>query len=90
MNKSELIEAMAKHSGLSKADSERAYQAFVEAVKTTLAKDESVNLIGFGTFLVRERAARVGRNPQTGKSISIPASKNPSFKAGKALKDAVS
>jgi len=90
MNKSELIDAMAEHSGLSKVDSERAYKAFVETIKTTLAKNEQVNLIGFGTFLVRERAARVGRNPQTGKSIDIPASKNPSFKAGKALKDAVS
>lgn len=89
MNKSELIDAMAEQSGLTKADTERAYKAFVAVVKDTLAKDESVSLIGFGTFLVRERAERTGRNPKTNEPMTIAASKNPAFKAGKALKDAV-
>lgn len=89
MNKSELIDAMAEQSGLSKADTERAYKAFVDTVKDALAKGDKISLIGFGTFEVRERSARTGRNPQTGETIEIAASKNPSFKAGKALKDAV-
>ncbi len=89
MNKSELVSAMAEKSGLTKADSERAYKAFVETVTETLAGGDTLSLIGFGTFLVRERSARTGRNPRTGESIQIKASKNPSFKAGKALKDAV-
>ena len=89
MNKSELVSAMSDNSGLSKVDCERAYKAFVETVTKTLANGDTVGLIGFGTFLVRERSARTGRNPRTGESIQIKASKNPSFKAGKALKDAV-
>ena len=89
MNKSELISAMAEKSGLTKADSERAYKAFVETVTETLANGDTLSLIGFGTFLVRDRAARTGRNPRTGETIQIKASKNPAFKAGKALKDAV-
>jgi len=89
MNKSELVAAMSEKSGLTKADSERAYKAFVETVSETLADGDSISLIGFGSFLVRERSARTGRNPRTGETIQIKASKNPSFKAGKALKDAV-
>ena len=89
MNKSELVASMADKSGLTKADSERAYKAFVETVTETLASGDSISLIGFGSFLVRERSARTGRNPRTGETIQIKASKNPSFKAGKALKDAV-
>lgn len=89
MNKSELVASMADKSGLTKADSERAYKAFVETVTETLASGDSISLIGFGSFLVRERSARTGRNPRTGDTIQIKASKNPSFKAGKALKDAV-
>jgi DNA-binding protein HU-beta len=89
MNKSELIDAMAEQSGLSKADTERAYKAFVDTVKDALGKGDKISLIGFGTFEVRERSARTGRNPQTGQTMEIAASKNPSFKAGKALKDAV-
>lgn len=89
MNKSELIDAMAAKSGLTKADTDRAYKAFVEVVSETLAKGEQVTLAGFGTFLVRERQARSGRNPRTGEAISIEAAKIPSFKAGKALKDSV-
>ena len=89
MNKTELVEAIAKKTGLSKKDSEAAVKAFVEVVSTQLKKKDKVQLIGFGTFEVKERAARKGRNPQTGKEIEIPAAKNPVFKAGKALKDAV-
>ena len=89
MNKSELVTAMSEKSGLTKADSERAYKAFVETVTETLAGGDTLSLIGFGTFLVRERSARTGRNPRTGEAIQIKASKNPAFKAGKALKDAV-
>lgn len=89
MNKSELIDAMAEKSGLTKADTDRAYKAFVEVIGETLAKGEQVALVGFGTFLVRERQARSGRNPRTGETISIEAAKIPSFKAGKALKDSV-
>ena len=89
MNKSELVSSIAEKSGLTKADSDRAYNAFVETVTEALQKDDQVTLIGFGSFLVRQRAARTGRNPRTGESIEIKASNNPSFKAGKALKDAV-
>lgn len=89
MNKSELIDAMAAKSGLSKADADRAYKAMVETISEELAKGEQISLIGFGTFLVRERSERTGRNPRTGEEIKIAAAKNPSFKAGKALKDAV-
>jgi len=89
MNKSELIDAMSAQSGLTKADMDRAYKAFVDVITDEMKKGESVSLIGFGTFLVRERQARTGRNPRTGENIEIAASKIPAFKAGKALKDAV-
>jgi DNA-binding protein HU-beta len=89
MNKTELIAAMAENSGLSKKDSEAALKAFVEAVSEALKKDDKVQIVGFGTFEVAERAAREGRNPQTGKAMKIKASKSPKFKAGKALKDAL-
>ena len=89
MNKSELINAVAEESGLSKADAGRALDAVVSSVTTALQGGDSVALIGFGTFSVKDRAARTGRNPQTGEAIQIKASKVPSFKAGKALKDAV-
>lgn len=90
MNKSELISAIADAAELSKADAGRAVDAFVGAVKKALKKGDTVSLIGFGTFSVRKRAARVGRNPRTGENIKIKASKTPTFKAGKALKDGVS
>ncbi len=89
MNKTELIDAVSAKSGLTKADSDRAFKAMVEAVTEALAKGDQVSLIGFGTFLVRERQARSGRNPRTGDAIEIAAAKIPAFKAGKALKDAV-
>ena len=89
MNKSELIEAIAHEADLSKADAGRAVDAFVDQVTSALKKGDSISLVGFGTFSVRERSARTGRNPQTGETIKIKASKNPAFKAGKALKDAV-
>ena len=89
MNKSELINAMAKESGLSKKDSEKALKAFTDTVTATLKKKDKVQLVGFGTFETKSRAARTGRNPQTGKEIKIKASTAPVFKAGKALKDAV-
>ena len=89
MNKTELVTAMAKASGLSKADSERALKAFTDTVSKELKKKGKVQLIGFGTFETRKRAARTGRNPQTGKTIKIAAATVPAFKAGKALKDAV-
>ena len=89
MNKTEIIEAMADAADISKAAAGRAFDGMVDAIITALAKGDQVSLIGFGTFSVRERAARTGRNPQTGQTIEIKASKNPSFKAGKALKDAV-
>ena len=89
MNKTELIAAMAENSGLSKKDSEAALKAFVEAVSEALQKDDKVQIVGFGTFEVAKRAAREGRNPQTGKAMKIKASKSPKFKAGKALKDAL-
>ena len=89
MNKSELIEAMAKQSGLSKKDAEKALNAFTDTVSKTLKKKDKVQLIGFGTFETAKRAARTGKNPQTGAEIKIPASVAPKFKAGKALKDLV-
>ena len=89
MNKNDLIQAVADEAALSKADAGRAVDAVVAAVSKALKQGDTVSLIGFGTFLVRERAARTGRNPRTGDEISIAASKNPVFKAGKALKDAV-
>ena len=89
MNKSELIEKIADKAGLSKADAGRALDAATAAVTKALKQGQSVALVGFGTFTVRHRAARVGRNPRTGQNIKIKASNNPVFKAGKALKDAV-
>ncbi|MCR4787078.1 MAG: HU family DNA-binding protein [Lachnospiraceae bacterium] len=87
MNKTELVEAMAKAAGLSKKDSEKALKAFTDTVAKTLKKGDKVQLVGFGTFEVSKRAARTGRNPQTGAEMKIKASKAPKFKAGKALKD---
>ncbi|HHJ17870.1 MAG TPA: HU family DNA-binding protein [Gammaproteobacteria bacterium] len=89
MNKAELIEAVASSADLSKADATRAVDAVVDNITETLRKGDSVTLVGFGTFEVRSRAARAGRNPQTGETIQIKASKAPAFKAGKAFKDAV-
>ena len=89
MNKTELIEAIAKETGLKKKDAEAAVGAFIGAVETALAKGEKVQLVGFGAFEVKERNARVGRNPKTKEEIQIPASRVPVFKAGKALKDVV-
>lgn len=89
MNKSELIDAVAQSADISKAAAARAVDGFVAAVTDALKKGDQVTLVGFGTFLVREREARTGRNPQTGAEIKIAASKLPSFKAGKGLKDAV-
>ena len=89
MNKSDLVNAIADSAGLTKADAGRAVDAFVDSVTGALQAGDSVSLIGFGTFTVRDRAARMGRNPRTGEAIHIKASKNPAFKAGKALKDAV-
>jgi len=89
MNKSELVDSVAAAAGLTKADAGRAVDAFVDSVTKALKKGDSVSLVGFGTFTVRDRAARMGRNPRTGQTIHIAASRNPAFKAGKALKDAV-
>ena len=89
MNKTELVAAMAEQTNLSKKDAEAALKAFVDVVSEELKKGEKVQLVGFGTFEVSERAAREGRNPQTGETMEIKASKTPKFKAGKALKDAV-
>ena len=89
MNKADLIEAMAKTAGLSKKDSEKALNAFTGAVTKELKKGGKVQLVGFGSFEVVKRAARNGKNPQTGATIQIPACKAPKFKAGKALKDTV-
>ncbi len=89
MNKSELIAAVADKSELSKADAGKAVDAFVEVITKALKKNDKVSLVGFGTFAIRKRAARQGRNPKTGATLKIAASKNPAFKAGKALKDAV-
>jgi len=89
MNKSELVDSLAAAAGLTKADAGRALDAFVKSVTRALKRGDTVSLVGFGTFSVRKRAARTGRNPRTGQAIRIAASKNPAFKAGKALKDAV-
>ncbi len=89
MNKSELIDAIADSADISKAAAGRAVDAVVESVTNALKGGDQVTLIGFGTFSVKDRAARTGRNPQTGAEIQIKAAKIPSFKAGKALKDAV-
>jgi DNA-binding protein HU-beta len=89
MNKSDLINAIATHSGLTKADADRGLGALIQTVESTLKSGDSIALVGFGTFEVKERAERSGRNPQTGEAITIAAAKVPSFKAGKGLKDAV-
>ena len=89
MNKTELVAIIADKAGIAMKDAEKALAAFVDTVAVELKKGEKIQLVGFGTFEVRERAARQGINPQTGKAIEIAASKNPVFKAGKALKDAV-
>ena len=87
MNKSELIDAIASGAGVSKSQASSALDATISAITNSLKQGQSVTIVGFGTFLVRESKARMGRNPRTGESIQIQASKRPSFKAGKALKD---
>ena len=89
MNKTDLIDNVAESADLSKADAARAVDAVIASITKALKSGDSVTVVGFGTFQVRERAARTGRNPKTGDTINIAASKNPAFKAGKALKDAV-
>ncbi|MDD2662395.1 MAG: HU family DNA-binding protein [Dechloromonas sp.] len=89
MNKSDLIDAIATEADISKAAAGRALDATVEAIKAALKAGDTVNLIGFGTFYVGERAARTGRNPRTGKTLEIAAAKSPKFRAGKGLKDAM-
>ncbi|MGI6265041.1 MAG: HU family DNA-binding protein [Acutalibacteraceae bacterium] len=89
MNKVELIAAVAEKAGLTKKDAEKAVSAVLSSVVDAVAKGDKVSVIGFGTFEVRERGARTGRNPRTKETIKIPASKQPVFKAGKAFKDAV-
>lgn len=89
MNKNDLVAAVADTAGLSKADSAKAVDAVFECITDSLKRGEEVRLVGFGTFLVTERAASEGRNPRTGEKIQIPASKQPKFKAGKGLKDAL-
>lgn len=89
VNKTELVAGVAEKAGLTKKDAEKAVNALFDCVQQALAGGEKVQLIGFGTFEVKKRAARKGRNPRTGQDIEIPASSSPSFKAGKALKDAV-
>lgn len=89
MNKTELINAIAERSGLTKKDAEKALGATIDAITAALAAGDKIQLTGFGSFEVKERAARVGRNPRTGESTEIPASRIPAFKAGKALKDSV-
>ena len=90
MNKAELIAAVAEKTGLSKKDTEAAVSASLEVITESLAQGEKVQLVGFGSFETKARAARIGRNPRTKEEIKIPASKLPVFKAGKALKDTVS
>ena len=89
MNKTELVAAVAAAAELSKKDAEKAVNAAVESIANALVQGEKVQIVGFGTFETKERAARTGRNPRTGEEIQIAAAKNPAFKAGKALKDAV-
>jgi len=89
MNKAELIEAIADSADMTKADAGRALDGVIDAITAALKKGETVSLVGFGSFVVKERAERQGRNPQTGDAITIKSAKIPSFKAGKALKDAV-
>ena len=89
MNKAELVEAISKVTHQTKADTERAVDAFIDAVSKNIKKKEGVKLVGFGTFVVSNRKARVGRNPQTGEEIQIPARKVPVFRPGKELKELV-
>ena len=89
MNKADLVAAVAEKADMSKKDAEKAVKAVFDAIEESLAANEKVQLVGFGTFEVKDRAERTGRNPQTKETITIPASKVPGFKAGKALKDAV-
>ena len=89
MNKTELVAAVAENAALSKKDAEKAVNAVISAISGAMADGDKVQLVGFGTFEVRERSARTGKNPRTGEAIKIDASKVPAFKAGKALKDAV-
>lgn len=89
MNKPELVNAIAEKTGLNKKDSERAVNALVESISEALAKGEKVSLVGFGTFEVRTRQARTGRNPRTGQTLTIPAAKVPAFKPGKQLRELV-
>ena len=89
MTKGELIDAVASGAGLTKADAGRAVDAAIGAIKKTLKKNQKVTIVGFGTFSVSKRKARIGRNPQTGEEIQIPAARVPKFRAGKGLKDAV-
>jgi nucleoid DNA-binding protein len=89
MNKTELIDAMADAADISRAAAGRAFEGMVDAITNTIKNDDTVSIIGFGTFSLRERAARTGRNPKTGEEIQIASSKSPAFKAGKAFKDAV-
>ena len=89
MNKTELVEAVAKKMGTTKKEAEAAVSAFTETVKEALAEGKKVQLVGFGSFEVRERSARKGRNPQTGEEMDIPATKVPAFKPGKGFKDVV-
>jgi len=89
MNKTDFVNAVADQAELTKADAGRAIDAMVEVIKKALKKGDTVSLVGFGTYTVRKRAARTGRNPRTGQTIKIKASKAPAFKAGKALKDAI-
>ena len=89
MNKTELINAVAERSGVTKKDAESVISATIDAITAALAAGDKIQLTGFGSFEVKERAARVGRNPRTGESTEIPASRIPAFKAGKALKDSV-
>ncbi len=89
MNKADIIAAVAEKAGLSKKDAEKAVSAFIDTVSAALVDGTKVQLVGFGAFEIKERSARVGRNPRTKESIEIPASRTPVFKPGKALKDAV-
>lgn len=89
MNKTELVSSMAEKTGLTKKDAEKALEAFIDSVSEAVANDEKVQLVGFGTFELRFRSERLGRDPRTNKAITIPASKVPAFKAGKAFKESV-
>ena len=89
MTKTSMVEAVARNAGVTKAEGARVMEALIKSVTDALSKGEKVTLTGFGTFEVRQRAARMGRNPQTGATIQIPAQRTPAFRAGKSLKDAV-